>query len=218
MQTHAKTLLAPLAAVAIAGALGAAPAEAHGGGHPGYGQHGYGHHHGHHGHRGHDARAAEIVTSDETAAAFAQAGVDVSAVDPATAHAKRDGTTELSFPRAEDGERWGKRWSKELDFEGGVTYASDVASSTWLDPSVDTKDGSVSFQVSGQRVDLLQVVPEGDDGDGDGDHQRAGRHGHDDEFDLTLAAEGAAALNQVTGGDSFAAGDVFADTDEGHDC
>jgi hypothetical protein len=226
MRKHATTLIAPLAALAIAGTV-TAPAYA-GGDHDGHGHHG-----------GHDAPAAQITTSDEATAALADAGVSVDAVDPATAETDDDGNVELTFPVAwdkSDGDRHdghrghhrtGGGWGEEIAFEGGIEWTSDAASSTWLDPTVDPQDGQVTFTVDGQEVDALQAVPADDEGDDDGDdgpgdHWRSqggdhGDHGGGD-FDLVLTAEGADAVNQVAGDDAFAEGDVLAETDDGRDC
>jgi hypothetical protein len=198
MRKHATTLLAPLAALAIAGTVGTAPAQAHGDDH---GDHSGGEHG--------DTRSAEIVTDEDAAATLAEAGVTLDAVDPATAEEQEDGTTELTFPHDENGDA---RSEDKIDFLGGVEYSSEAGTATWADPSLDTSDWLVSFEVDGQRTDLLQVVPEnegddGDDGDdGEGDH------------DLALTAEGADALNEVAGDESFAEGDILASTDDGMHC
>lgn len=225
MRKHATTLLAPLAALAIAGTVGAAPAQAHGDGdHERYGNHqqsrGHDDRHGHgHGqeHRdGHeDSKSAEIVTSEEATVTLAAAGVTVDALDPATAESQEDGTVRLSFPKAEDDAAASE--SGEVAFDGGISYATDTGGATWLEPTVDTDDWTVSFDVDGQRVDLLQVVPE--EG-GDEAASYGSKHGHGDEaeFDLALTADGATALNEVAGDGAFAEGDILAQSDDGKDC
>jgi hypothetical protein len=237
MRKTTTTLLAPLAALAVAGTIGAGPAQAHGD------------EHGQYGGEQSDSSAAEIVTSEEATAVLDEAGVTTEAVEPATAEEQEDGLTELSFPKDEESE---KKYDNEVEFLGGVEYASEAGSTTWQEPAVDTSDGLVSFDVAGERTDLLQVVPaedsedseesgesdesgEADESDESDDHgeartasyggeteghdgEESGEHGDKDEYDLALTAEGADALNEVAGDDTFAEGDIFASTDDGKDC
>ncbi len=220
MRKRTTALLAPLAALAVAGTIGAGPAQAHGdesGGHDGYdgGEHG-------------DTRSAEIVTDEDAAATLEEAGVSLDAVDPATAEEQEDGLTELEFPQDEESDQK----DSEVEFLGGIEYSSEAGTATWADPSVDTSDWLVSFDVDGERTDLLQVVPE-DEGDseegdeqtyaqssygGESDGSDEGEESGEGDYDLALTAEGADALNEVTGDDSFAEGDLFASTDDGKNC
>jgi hypothetical protein len=231
----ASTLLAPAAVLAVAGTIGFAPsANAHGDEHGGE----------------HDAPAAEIVTSEDAAATLTDAGVTLEATDEATGETLEDGRTRLSFPYddsdSEPAPDEHAAWSTggtdtdeegddHLEFVGGVEYTSDLATTEWEDPHVDTSDGLVSFDVAGERTDLLAVTeadetddqdPEGEDpsaarsdeGDTDGDTD-GDTEGDDEgaEYELVLTADGADALNEVAGDDAFAEGDVFA-TADGHDC
>ena len=231
MRKTTTTLLAPLAALAVAGTIGAGPAQATGDEHGQYG--------GEHS----DTQSAEIATSEEAAATLEEAGVTTGAVEPATAEEQEDGTTLLSFPKDEESE---KKYDSEVEFLGAVEYASEAGTTTWQEPAIDTSDGLVSFEVAGERTDLLQVVPaeeeaEGDEsseessgehasyasyqdkGDDEGEHSDEGDEGdhgdeEGDEYDLALTAEGADALNEVAGDEAFAEGDVLASTDDGKDC
>jgi hypothetical protein len=218
MRKHATTLLAPLAALAIAGTVGTAPAQAHGDQSSGHGDHSGGDHG--------DTRSAEIVTDEDAAATLEEAGVTLAAVDPATAEEQEDGTTELTFPQAGEGDA--KSTSEdEVDFLGGIEYSSDADTATWADPSLDTSDWLVSFEVDGERTGLLQVVPEDEGDDEESGEYRTSGYNHGDEsdegqgesdYDLALTAEGADALNEMAGDESFAEGDVLATTDDGKDC
>ena len=218
MRKTTTTLLAPLAALAVAGTIGAGPAQATGDEHGQYG--------GEHS----DTQSAEIATSEEAAATLEEAGVTTGAVEPATAEEQEDGTTHLSFPKDEESE---KKYDSEVEFLGAVEYVSEAGTTTWQEPAIDTSDGLVSFEVAGERTDLLQVEPaEGDESSEESSGEHAsyasyqdkgddeGDHGDEegDEYDLALTAEGADALNEVAGDEAFAEGDILASTDDGKDC
>lgn len=230
MRKTTTTLLAPLAALAVAGTIGAGPAQATGDEHGQYG--------GEHS----ETQSAEIATSEEAAATLEEAGVTTGAVEPATAEEQEDGTTLLSFPKDEESE---KKYDSEVEFLGAVEYASEAGTTTWQEPAIDTSDGLVSFEVAGERTDLLQVVPAEEEAEGDESSEEStdesseessgghasyasypdkgddeGEHGDEegDEYDLALTAEGAEALNEVAGDEAFAEGDVLASTDDGKDC
>ncbi len=111
MRKTTTTLLAPLAALAVAGTIGAGPAQATGDEHGQYG--------GEHS----DTQSAEIATSEEAAATLEEAGVTTGAVEPATAEEQEDGTTLLSFPKDEESE---KKYDSEVEFLGAVEYASEA--------------------------------------------------------------------------------------------
>jgi hypothetical protein len=174
MRKHVKTLITPLAALAVAGTIGlgtAGSAQAHGD----WGEHG--------GWSGHDPSqdhtwSAQIETDPDAAAALADAGVTLDAVEPATAEPQEDGTTELTFPKDESQEptpapsastgtddtgpeQYGGL--EEVAFDGGITASSDTGAATWEQPTYDISDGTVSFDVDGQQVDLLQAVPASDE-------------------------------------------------------
>lgn len=189
MRKHATTLIAPLAALAVVGTVGAGAASATGDSHGDHGEYG-----------GHQAAAVQVETSDEAEAALDEVGVTLGAVEPATAEESEDGTTEITFPTSAEQDFS----SGEAAFDGGIAVTGASGETTWLEPAFDTSDWQVSFDVDGQRVDLLQVVPE------DGSFATGGSEsGH--EADLALTAEGAEALNAVAGEGAFAEGDVFAD-------
>lgn len=191
MRKHATTLIAPLAALAVVGTVGAGTAQAN--------EYGYGYDHGYGG--DHEAISVQLETSDEAEAALDQAGASLDAVEPATEAESEDGSTEITFPTSEDqGFTEG-----QAAFDGGIALTGASGETTWLDPSLDTTDWQVSFDVDGQRVDLLQVVPD----DGTAVASDVGGWGH--EADLALTAEGAEALNTVVGDGTFAEGDVFGD-------
>jgi len=221
MRKTATALLTPLAALAVAGTVGTGPAQATG--HDGYGHQGE-----------HEAPSAELVTSEEASTAISDAGVTIDAIEPATAEPQEDGTTELSFPLAESPEEQSAPTTpgedEQVQFDGGIEFGSESGTaSAWEAPQVSTSDGTVTVEIEGEQVDVLQAVPadedEGDD-EGDetaartatdsGDHEDYGEKS--DEADLVLTADGADALNEVTGEDTFAEGDVFASADdEDHD-
>src|SRR5262245_35839286 len=123
MRKTTTTLLAPLAALAVAGTIGAGPAQATGDEHGQYG-----------GGESGDSPSAEIGTSEDATATLEEAGVTTEAVEPATAEEQEDGTTQLAFPKDEESE---KKYDSEVEFLGGVEYASEASSTTWSDPTVD---------------------------------------------------------------------------------
>lgn len=225
MPRHTRILTAPLAAIAVTGLVGAGAAQAHGG-------ESYGGHEGHDGTHG-ESWSADVVTSEEATATLGEAGVSVDAVEPATAEVQEDGRTLLSFPKGDDAgddsaddpaddtsyEKSGEHGQYgEVAFEGGVEYSSVSATTTWLEPTVDTADWTVSADVDGTRVDVFQLaVPDQEESSG---HERGAsyaEHGTDGahQVDLVLTADGAEALNEVAGGDAFAEGDVLAESAEG---
>lgn len=206
MRKHATTLIAPLAALAVVGTIGAGPANATGDGHGDE----YGHH-------DHGPVSVQVETSDEAEATFTEAGATLAAVEPATAEEAEDGTVELTFPTSEEQDLS----SGQAAFDGGLTVSGAAGDTSWLDPALDTSDWQVSFDVDGQRVDVLEVVPEEGEAFAAGESHE-GNEGH--EADLALTAEGADALNAVVGGGAFAAGDVLGDAgpaapehESGHD-
>ncbi len=100
------------------------------------------------------------MTDEDAATALEDAGVTLDAVDPATAEEQDDGLTELTFPQDEESDQK----DSEVEFLGGIEYSSEAGTATWEDPSVDTSDWLVSFDVDGERTDLLQVVPADEEG------------------------------------------------------
>jgi len=198
MRKSTTALLTPLAAFAVAGSIGTGPAQANGV------QHGTETDHTR-------AHSAEIVTTEDAAATLDQSGVTTEAVPPATAEPQDEGTTEFRFP--EDDTDIGRatpgrsdRAEGEFEYLGGIEYRSDAGgSTTWQDPEVDTTAGLVSFEVDGERTDLLQVEPV----------EESEEHA---DYDLVLTDDGADELNEVAGSDAFEEGDVLATTDDGKDC
>ena len=229
MRKTTTTLLAPLAALAVAGTIGAGPAQAHGDEHGQYG--------GEHS----DSQSAEIVTSEEAAATLEEAGVTTGAVEPATAEEQEDGTTLLSFPKDEESE---KKYDSEVEFLGGCRVRLRGRHHDVAGPG--DRHLRRARELRGRRRAHRPAPGRAGRGGGRGrrvvrgvptSHERApshasygdeerGRRGRaspatkrdEDEYDLALTAEGADALNEVAGDDAFAEGDVLASTDDGKDC
>jgi hypothetical protein len=221
MHKRTISLFAPLAAFAVAGAIGTGPAQAKGDEHGGDPRN----------HR--DSHSAEIVTSEEATATFDETGVTTEAVPPATAIEQEDGTTEFRFP--EDDTDHGRttpgksdKATGEFEYLGGIEYSSEAGDAvTWEDPEVDTSDGLISFDVDGERVDLLRAVPDQEsdkesDDESESDGESYDSYGDDGkehgDYELVLTDDGADQLNQVAGDDAFEEGDVLATTDDGKDC
>jgi hypothetical protein len=209
MRKHVAALITPLAALAVAGTVAAGPAQANGEDHDGHDDHGW---------------SAEVETTPEASDTLEQAGVTLTAEEPATAEPQEDGTTEVTFPAvpsADDEEADSSLDASgegEVAFEGGLTFDSEAGTATWSTPTVDTSEWTVGFEVDGEQVDVLQAVPVADGADGE-DVEEGDTYGDDEggSIDLTLTTEGADSLNQVAGDETFAEGDVLAQADVAHD-